>query len=286
LLVPVKVEPCDLVGILKQVIHIDLVGLDGDNARKRLLSKLNPGRTKPATAPTFPGTGVAEQQSSLSADTQVTWRDIDSPLVAQWQTSGRSSYSTATLEVHTLSIDGGSFESRALRALPEEITILGRQSGLFEQSESVDATVDETRAIARTDGRNRNSGDRGIAVYKSREIISWAPLPHDNLGAVFDEEDVRNRITALLATHVSSGILIGENVAFAVSVGPVMMLTVGSASMINNRSSASLVMSSSANTSVQIEPTDYVSLRALTASTDEIADELTARLALKLDSVR
>ena len=54
-LIPVRVEECHPSGLLSQIIHIDLVGLEEKDARERLLAKLQPGRSKPAAAPRFPG---------------------------------------------------------------------------------------------------------------------------------------------------------------------------------------------------------------------------------------
>jgi len=53
-LVPVQVRKTDPKGLLKPIVHIDLVGLDEAAARERLLAGLAPDRG-PATPPPFPG---------------------------------------------------------------------------------------------------------------------------------------------------------------------------------------------------------------------------------------
>ncbi len=55
LLVPVRVRECDLQGLLPQVIYIDLVGLEQQTARERLLFGVLRGRAKPMEKPVFPG---------------------------------------------------------------------------------------------------------------------------------------------------------------------------------------------------------------------------------------
>jgi hypothetical protein len=60
-LVPVRVEPSDPGGLLKAIVHIDLVGLDEDEARERLLGRLSGGRSKPSKKPAFPGGGEPTQ---------------------------------------------------------------------------------------------------------------------------------------------------------------------------------------------------------------------------------
>ncbi len=56
-LMPVRVRECEPGGLLKQIIYIDLVGLDEEEARRELLAGFAK-RGKPPVAPEFPG-GVA-----------------------------------------------------------------------------------------------------------------------------------------------------------------------------------------------------------------------------------
>ncbi len=56
-LIPVRVEPCDPSGLLGQIVSIDLVGVDAERARRRLLAGIQGtigGRSKPADVPFFP----------------------------------------------------------------------------------------------------------------------------------------------------------------------------------------------------------------------------------------
>lgn len=52
-LLGVRVQPCNLEGLLAQIIYIDLVGLEEADARSRLLSGVKEGRAKPITRPKF-----------------------------------------------------------------------------------------------------------------------------------------------------------------------------------------------------------------------------------------
>jgi hypothetical protein len=54
-LVPVRVQACDLRGLLPQIIYIDLVGLDEVTAKQALLTSIQHGRAKPPLPPHFPG---------------------------------------------------------------------------------------------------------------------------------------------------------------------------------------------------------------------------------------
>lgn len=55
-LLPVRIAECELTGLLPQIVYIDLVGLNEDEAKRRLLAGVNRSRAKPTRAPSFPGT--------------------------------------------------------------------------------------------------------------------------------------------------------------------------------------------------------------------------------------
>jgi tetratricopeptide (TPR) repeat protein len=61
LLVPVRVRPCDVEGLLKQVVYIDLVDQDEATARATLLRGVKHQRRKPSSPPIFPSTPHASQ---------------------------------------------------------------------------------------------------------------------------------------------------------------------------------------------------------------------------------
>lgn len=54
-LLPVRVRECELTGLFKQIIYVDLVEKDETEARKALLSGIQHGRAKPLSKPGFPG---------------------------------------------------------------------------------------------------------------------------------------------------------------------------------------------------------------------------------------
>jgi hypothetical protein len=63
-LIPVRIRECREEGLLKQVVHIDLTGLDEITAKRHLVMGIKPGRAKPDAKPTFPG---AEQSGKSPA---------------------------------------------------------------------------------------------------------------------------------------------------------------------------------------------------------------------------
>jgi hypothetical protein len=63
-LLPVRVQECDLKGLLPQIVYVDLVGLEEAAAKESLLAGVLRGRAKPTAPPGFPGAGqrsVAER---------------------------------------------------------------------------------------------------------------------------------------------------------------------------------------------------------------------------------
>jgi tetratricopeptide (TPR) repeat protein len=61
LLVPVRVRPCDVEGLLKQVVYIDLVDQNEEMARATLLRAVKHQRRKPNSPPNFPSTQNTSQ---------------------------------------------------------------------------------------------------------------------------------------------------------------------------------------------------------------------------------
>ncbi|MCT7658037.1 toll/interleukin-1 receptor domain-containing protein [Mycobacterium deserti] len=290
-LVPVRVAPCDIEGLLGQIIYCDLVGLDEEAARKRLLSQLSPGRTKPAVAPSFPGSTVEPafptSQLARASASRPLWTPLDQSIAVQWRAdSTRSEYSRSTLELHSIPMDQQNLEARVLRDLPDALSILGRQGGLFDQNEAVQSGAFEDRAEASSPGNETRHGAKGIAAYRDRRVVTWLPLPYGNLGSVFDEEDVKNRLIASLSLHANTGLHGVGEVALAVSVEPITMLMVGQAGDIERRTSAQFLYTMASSSSLRIEPNDSVPASTLGARASEIASELTAKLALRLGSIR
>lgn len=66
-LVPVRVRECEAPGLLKAIVQIDLVGLDEEAARQRLVKRLSEQRGKPSKKPAFPGGGQPMQSREPAA---------------------------------------------------------------------------------------------------------------------------------------------------------------------------------------------------------------------------
>src|SRR3954469_26765 len=62
-LVPIRIHPVKLEGLLSQIVYIDLVGLDEGAALRDLLERLRKGRSKSSELPGFPGSLSNRQQT-------------------------------------------------------------------------------------------------------------------------------------------------------------------------------------------------------------------------------
>ena len=59
LLIPVRVQPCELEGLLAQIGYVDLIGCDEAAAKKRLLDRVSGIRAKPDEPPLCPKPSTA-----------------------------------------------------------------------------------------------------------------------------------------------------------------------------------------------------------------------------------
>ncbi len=68
-LLPVRIEACDVEGLLRGIVYIDLVDAEEATAKRCLLDGVTRGRAKPTTAPAFPrqsGEPAARPYDSLA----------------------------------------------------------------------------------------------------------------------------------------------------------------------------------------------------------------------------
>jgi tetratricopeptide (TPR) repeat protein len=67
-LMPVRVRECELPNLLKPITYIDLVGLEVDQAKKRLLGEVKRRSRQPATEPQYPGQGVPPEERAVTRE--------------------------------------------------------------------------------------------------------------------------------------------------------------------------------------------------------------------------
>jgi hypothetical protein len=70
-LLPVRVRECQLNGLWTAITHVDLVGLNEDSAKERLLSRAQGNRGKPSEKPQFPGTALPPTEAGSAKPDQL-----------------------------------------------------------------------------------------------------------------------------------------------------------------------------------------------------------------------
>lgn len=280
-LIPVVVEACETEGLLSQIVHINLVGLDSDAAEQKLLAGLRPGRAKPLTPPSFPGTptSTSPETKNISQSTPQ-WSPLSGSLSIVWRSElpgVRKEGGAAALEMHLIPVDQQHLEVRQLGNLQTQLTGLGRDRGLFGATDGVDTYSGSDLVFCQTKEDINNSGS-GLLVTRSGQRGVWFTLPRDSLGSVLDLADVQPRLESLLSLLLSIPISNAPRYAVALRVFPCIMLNVGSASVVGVRQSATMPFAANYQEPIEVKPDDSVETISLSTSSTDVTEELVARL--------
>jgi hypothetical protein len=113
-------------------------------------------------------------------------------------------------------------------------------------------------------------------VTRDGQRSAWLPLPHDSLGSVLDPTEVTARVGVVLELLMALDVPVSAEVGFAIAVGPVQMMTVGDASVVGRRSSASMPLMYKER--IEVPADDAIDIAAARAGSSQVAEELVARL--------
>jgi hypothetical protein len=107
-LLPVRVQECDLEGLLPQIVYVDLVGLDEAEAKDALLAGVRRERAKPTTPPGFPGAAPRSvpEQPRFPEGPPPTPMSIPSLAIGEWVQWGELALSVTRYET-TYTCPGG-----------------------------------------------------------------------------------------------------------------------------------------------------------------------------------
>ena len=287
-LIPVRIAETRADGLLSQIVWIDLVGLDVSVARAALLAGLRPGRAKPIAEPAFPGIAaiasdnLAGTHKPHAAIPPLIWQPLTEPPGMTWRNDVLGSYaqsSAALVEVHMIPIPAQHLEVRRLRQLGDELAVMGRNAGLFGTAQALSIEANDRYAYVMSQP-GREQDEVGLAVTRTAQRGVWLALPHDSMGAVFDPDDLRPKLATLIKLLRSISLPSSEQTSFALRIEPLMLLSTGSASLVGHRSQSTMPFAS--RNSCTVAPEDMVTWQALDANVDDVADELTERLAAVL----
>jgi len=210
------------------------------------------------------------------------WQPLTETPTISWRNDFLGSYAqstTALVELHMIPVPALHLEVRRLRQMGDELAAMGRNGGLYGVAQALTIEANDRFAYV-TSQPGRQQDETGLAVTRTGQRSVWLALPHDSMGAVFDPGDLRPRLAALIKSLRSMSLPDSEQVTFALRVEPLMLLSVGSASVVGHRSQSTSPFVS--RNSCSIAPEESVTWQALDANVDDVADELTERLAAAL----
>ncbi|AXA96852.1 toll/interleukin-1 receptor domain-containing protein [Microbacterium sp. PM5] len=276
-ILPVLVAPTETGGLLDQIVHINLLNLSTEDAAAALIAGVEPGRSKPATEPRFPGSdrSTAPQPRSRNLDWAPAVKALSSVARAEALPHGWSRSGPSTVEITLVPAEVQSLPVSQLEAVALEMVAVGRDSGLFTHGGAVDHAHTAEVAHARSQ-RDRSGDEAGLLVTRSGQRSAWITLPHDTLGSVLDPQHIQPRLASLLRTLTTIDLPLAERYGFTARVDPLIAVIVGDSAVVGGRNSASMGMLRSAVFPLTIS--DTVRGDAIASSADELAGELIARI--------
>lgn len=214
------------------------------------------------------------------------WAVLAQAPAVSWRTEFHQAQSveSAILELHLAPVETNArLQMVQLRTLWGELVQLGRTRGLFGQAEAVEGqpTSDSAVAFVR---EARGSGTAGLAILRSGQRSAWEALPKiDQLSvAIFDPEYIAKRLAMMIDLLLTVRVPLPTRVVPVAGIAPAMMITRGKVGA-PHHGGATFRMN---GLPVRTETTESVSTDGLSLVTDQVAEELVARLDQAFDGQR
>lgn len=285
-IVPVLIAPTAVPGgLLDQIVHINLVGLERDVAAAKLIAGLNPGRSKPKVEPPFPGFGDQLTGNAIAPTTSgsLDWQPLAKPLAALPRDAvlprGWASSGPAALEITLVPLEVQSLRVSQLENLTTELVASGRSAGLFSQTGAIDAGHTAAVAYARVTV-TRTDDAAGLLITREGQRTAWMTLPNDGLGSVVDPQSLVARVARVVQLVVGLDAQLAPRYGFTAAVRPESMVIVGDESVVGRRNSAS--MRSVGASAFPTPMPDSVRGDAIGRHAEELATEIVARVVAAL----
>lgn len=114
-------------------------------------------------------------------------------------------------------------------------------------------------------------------MRRSRSVSVWTELEHDMLGHIMEARDLAERIARMLRLAAEL-VPADSDVALAAGLGPTAQIVEGPVSDLGRRSQAMFGSAFGRQTPARAEPEDSVPAAALRPGSQEVGQELAARL--------
>ncbi|MEV6976619.1 5'-methylthioadenosine/S-adenosylhomocysteine nucleosidase [Kitasatospora sp. NPDC093806] len=223
------------------------------------------------------GSAFAVQQGTMTVNDsrpapEPRWRTAPVALTAPGlaQILGRTGPSVELVELHLLPVPAPEpVEFRRLEDLPGELLVHALTDRLFPDQPVRTSVIAETALVETLDRR-----PYGIAVDRAGRRSAWAPLPHDQLGAVVDPDHLRVTFERMLTALATVDLPRPQRVVPVVGVERTLMVSEGQVGDLPRRS-ARVAMR---DTPLFTPGTESVGFEVLAEDPVGLASELTARL--------
>ncbi|RSM35447.1 hypothetical protein DMB66_60530, partial [Actinoplanes sp. ATCC 53533] len=147
----------------------------------------------------------------------------------------------------------------------------GRQTGIFNRLEALESHSDAT--LARVTGGGWDNA-KGMAVTRSGQRSTWAPLPRGSIGALIDVEHLIGQVASMLDALTALDLPHGSLVIPAIGLDPATMISYGSVAKPGNTA----VLGFGQTEHIHVNPDEAIEYDAVVTRSADVAAELVARL--------
>jgi hypothetical protein len=219
------------------------------------------------------------------AGTELRYRQLLGSMPVRWRKewAQRDSSSRATIAVHVLPYQPAPLSARRLAALSESMLKQLKTTGLFDEADALSKSddADSITVTAPHDERYLHQQVRpgrlqGVRIDGSGQVSAWHSLPADGLGSALDRPSATDAIKDCLLLAGAAGAIPDGDVALAVEVSPITMLSLVDVTTLGQRNTATL--QSFGPNEVRVEPDELVEARALRGGAEEAAKTLSGLL--------
>jgi hypothetical protein len=240
-------------------------------------------------------TKVAAKLRELDqADSLLTYSLLTEPVAVAWRADfdpqlRNHSWSEPALELHVVPAEARARPSRIMAELAESMPNRIRESGSVSASEALSTTrpdgavVVSIAARPREWNRLREPQLLGVRLGVDGQASAWATLPGDSMGPILDSTQLPEQIAGLLRLVGALRIVETSEIALAVGVDPVMMLSTGRVAQLPRQSA---IMLSTSDSPVRVRSDERVSAAALNTGALEVARSLSRALHEAVESRR
>ncbi|GAB3861574.1 hypothetical protein GCM10027610_104300 [Dactylosporangium cerinum] len=290
-LVPIMVEECSPEGLLSQVVQIRIQGKDEVTAREMILEGVRRERSKPTAPPPFPGPSASPAPGSPPAVSfpagtaasgppvagRLRWQSPAPPVTVSWHrdldNSARGMQQrAAAVEVHlAFSDDDARLQVSELGELRNLLPDHGRKTGIFTRLEALESHADS--AVVRVTSSGWGN-EKGLAVTRSGQRSTWAPLPKGQVGFLLDIEHLVGQVTGMLDALTALNLPQGPLVVPAIGLDPATMISYGSVARPSNTAAIGITQPDH----IHVAPDEAIEYNAVVTRSAAVAAELVARL--------